>query len=133
MQGEVRSAVSNIAGLYNKVKWYLPMAVGNHLDHRLVRDVTLSAIREALVPMSQVHFYEDLPYADKLGGSPDFSGKVPGMTLRPELIDIEDVCSWKMELGSLYWSQIRRHDVLKLVDYAIRVGSGRAAERVWQV
>lgn len=42
---------------------YAPLAVGNHVDHQLVRDALLSLEAHS----SQIVFYEDYPYVDEPG------------------------------------------------------------------
>jgi len=127
------AAVVPLSRAHPLAVWYVPLAVGNHLDHRIVRDATLAALARAGVVEDQVRFYEDLPYAEKLGGVPDFATIVPGRTLVPELIPIDAVVRWKLELNRVYWTQFTWSQITKLRDYATRIGDGHAAERVWRL
>lgn len=129
--GAIAPAVAALARQHPAARWYLPLAVGNHLDHRLVRDVTTEALEREGVSPDHVRFYEDLPYADTLGGNPDFADAVPGRKLAPEAIDISDVWRWKLELNRVYWSQLTWSQIRKVGEYAKRIGGGRAVERVW--
>ena len=101
---------------------YLPLAVGNHVDHQLCRDVGVSLLaepRQWVMPgpewAGKVVFYEDFPYAwwtsfnsladlpeDALGGIPD------GVHLTPRYADITDQLERKVRGIALYESQIDR-------------------------
>jgi LmbE family N-acetylglucosaminyl deacetylase len=56
-----RAVACEIASLFDRLRPQLviaPMAVGNHVDHRIVRDAALAAVDSA-----RLRFYEDRPYA----------------------------------------------------------------------
>ena len=63
--------------------WLLPLGVGGHVDHLVVREFSLAALEESVVPLESIMFYEDLPYAaDVSEGTPDFSDVIIGRRLR---------------------------------------------------
>lgn len=129
--GHIRQAVAALAHEHPLVHWFLPLAVGEHIDHHIVRDAAIKALADAQVKPTHVHFYEDLPYAAKLGPEADFSTRIPGQTLREESLDIEDQLPWKLELLRAYWSQFRLGDFAELGRYAKAVGGSEAAEIMW--
>jgi hypothetical protein len=113
----------------NHSQWYLPLAVGNHVDHRLARDTVLSALLQANVPPQRIRFYEDLFYAAQLPGIHDFTSFIPGHPLKlaeQTRIDVRSKCRLLQVYGSqLTWSQIRMVE-----QYARRFGF-RPVERCW--
>jgi LmbE family N-acetylglucosaminyl deacetylase len=136
---------------------YFPLAVGNHVDHQLCRDVGLSLIGEGrrwVMPApdfaGRTTFYEDFPYAwwhdfstpaDLPGGGLDLP---PGLDIEARYSDISEMLERKAAGLRMYASQITRifeSDQRMLDDlagYHARValagglGAG-AAERYWSV
>jgi len=129
--GQVCAAVAALAREYPLAHWFVPLAVGEHIDHHIVRDAAMAALTEERVKPTHLHFYEDLPYAAKLGPQADFATRIPGQTLREESLDIEDHLPWKLELLRAYWSQFRLSDFAELGRYAKAVGGSEAAEITW--
>jgi LmbE family N-acetylglucosaminyl deacetylase len=121
-------AVTDLAGRHSLAHWFLPLAVGNHIDHRIARDAALAALQSAGVRPTHLHFYEDLPYAAKLGPAADFSAQVPGLKLNEQTLEIDDVLDWKIELLRAYWSQFTWGSLAELRRYARAVGG----EVVWE-
>ncbi len=99
---------------------YLPLGVGGHVDHQLVRAVGVALLAEPrawVMPGPEwpgiVTFYEDFPYAwwsgfsqlEDLGNG--FLAELPGdVSLVPEYADISDVVETKIRGISLYESQL---------------------------
>jgi LmbE family N-acetylglucosaminyl deacetylase len=134
---------------------YVPLGVGNHVDHQLCRDVGVSLLAEPrswVMPGPQwagkVVFYEDFPYAwwnnfqslDELpAGALD--GIPEEILLTPRYADISDQLERKVRGISMYGSQIERlfgsrQEMAQAVrQRASAVGTiGRvnaAAERYW--
>ncbi len=131
VEAQVRQAVAELAREHRLAHWFLPLAVGDHIDHRIVRDQAIAALAVEQVKPTHLHFYEDLPYAAKLGHDADFSAHVPGHTLREESLEIEELLAWKIELLRAYWSQFRWSELAELARYAKGVGGDEAAEVTW--
>ena len=55
---QVAQAIADVVSQWSPDRVVAPMAVGNHVDHRLVRDAAL-----ARAPSEMLFFYEDRPYA----------------------------------------------------------------------
>jgi LmbE family N-acetylglucosaminyl deacetylase len=101
---------------------YVPLAVGNHVDHQLCRDVGISLLAEPrkwVMPgpdwPGNVVFYEDFPYAwwqgfTTLDDLPDgaLSGIPDGIHLTPRYSDITDQIERKVRGVALYESQLDR-------------------------
>jgi LmbE family N-acetylglucosaminyl deacetylase len=101
---------------------YLPLAVGNHVDHQLCRDVGVSLLAEPakwVMPGPQwagtVAFYEDFPYAwwntfQSLDDLPQgaLDGIPPDVLLTPRYADIGDQLERKVRGISMYESQLDR-------------------------
>jgi LmbE family N-acetylglucosaminyl deacetylase len=103
-------------------KVYLPLGVGNHVDHQLCREVGLDLLREPrrwVMPGPDhagiVTFYEDFPYAwwsafRRLEELPiDLVGSLPAdVAVTPEYADIGDQLERKIRGINLYQSQVPR-------------------------
>jgi LmbE family N-acetylglucosaminyl deacetylase len=126
----IRDAVASLACEHPLVHWFLPLGVGDHIDHRIVRDAALAALHEAGLKPTHLHFYEDLPYAAK-GRQGDFATKVSGVRLAEDSLGVEESLPWKLELLRAYWSQFRWNDLLELKHYAKSTGGGEAVEITW--
>jgi LmbE family N-acetylglucosaminyl deacetylase len=136
-------------------KVYLPLGIGNHVDHQLCRDVGVRLLGEArrwVMPGPEyagiVTFYEDFPYAwwQGFAGIDDLPrdafGELPaGVALTPGFADISDQLERKIQGISLYDSQMDtlfggvQEMARQTRSYAQKVGllGGRfsAAERYW--
>jgi len=114
---KLTDAIRQIANEHPHAAWYLPMAVGGHVDHRIVKESALSALKESKA--KSIWSYEELFYAAETGTP------LPGGQHKP--IDAK----WKMELCRVYWSQFTPARTRVLEDYAKRLGNGRPVERIW--
>ncbi|MEO8571952.1 MAG: hypothetical protein ABI553_09670, partial [Chloroflexota bacterium] len=137
-------------------KLYLPLGIGNHVDHQLCRDVGVKLLAESrrwVMPGPEyagiVTFYEDFPYAwwndfKHLADLPAtaFADLPHGVSLMPEYADIGDQLERKISGINLYESQIDRlfaggtqEMARQTRAYARKValldGSGGVAERYW--
>ena len=136
-------------------KVYLPLGIGGHVDHRLLRAAGVGLLNEGrrwVMPGPEyagiVTFYEDFPYAwwsgfDRLDelGADALTGLPRDVALVPEYADIGDQLERKITGISLYESQLDRlfGGVKPMADavrrFGHRVGSlggvGGPAERYW--
>ena len=136
-------------------KLYLPLGVGNHVDHQLCRDVGVRLLAEGrrwVMPGPDyagiVTFYEDFPYAwwsdfGRLADLPPgaFDDLPSDVAIGPEYADIGDQLERKITGISIYESQMNRlfggtNDMARQVRaYARKVallgGAGGTAERYW--
>ena len=101
---------------------YVPLAVGNHVDHQLCRDVGVSLLAEPqswVMPgpdwAGKVVFYEDFPYAwwNQFGSLDDLpAGALEGIPteihLTPHYADIGDQIERKVRGIAMYESQLDR-------------------------
>ena len=136
-------------------KLYLPLGIGNHVDHQLCREVGVRLLAEGrrwVMPGPEyagiVTFYEDFPYAwwndfQRLEDLPPtaFADLPFGVGLTPEYADIGDQLERKITGIDLYESQIDRlftstSEMARQVRaYARKTdlmnGSDGVAERYW--
>jgi LmbE family N-acetylglucosaminyl deacetylase len=101
---------------------YLPLGVGNHVDHQLCRDAGVSLLAEPrswVMPgpewAGRVVFYEDFPYAywdgfQSLDELPEgaLEGIPSGVELTPHYAEIGDQLERKVRGIAMYESQIDR-------------------------
>ncbi len=136
-------------------KLYLPLGVGNHVDHQLAREVGVRLLGESrrwVMPGPEyagiVTFYEDFPYAwwndfQQLEDLPRsaFADLPPGIGISPEYADIGDQLERKITGINIYESQMdnlfggTQEMARQVRAYARKIallgGSGTVAERYW--
>jgi deacetylase len=110
---------------------HVPLGLGGHVDHLLVRDAVL-ALRGGARGVS---FYEDLPYAEGYGEE-EIAGHARslrvGAPLEPCVLELD----WpgKLEALRMYESQLEASTLPRIERHARRVAASRSlAERVWRV
>ncbi len=134
-------AVSRVAGALAKlarvaqtggIAFAVPLAVGNHIDHRVVRRAAVETLAAMAVPVA---FYEDLPYVSRPGAADTLGDLVSqsGFQLKtcyggrqPE--DIDGAVRRKARLAECYDSQIDSEEVRAIAEFS-RTYGGR--ERLW--
>ncbi len=135
---------------------YLPLGVGGHVDHQLLREAGVELLRSGqrwVMPGPEyagtVVFYEDFPYSwwndfrtlDQLG--PDaLAGLPPNVSVFPAFADIGDQIERKITGISIYESQMERlfDDTRAMADAVRSYGAalgvvgdvGGPAERYWR-
>ena len=134
---------------------YLPLAIGNHVDHQLCREVGVGLLAEGrrwVMPGPEyagiVTFYEDFPYAwwgdfSRVEELPPgvFDDLPADVALTPEYADIGDQLERKISGIGIYDSQMDRlfggtKEMARQVrahgrKVAVLGGGGGAAERYW--
>jgi LmbE family N-acetylglucosaminyl deacetylase len=110
-----------------------PLAVGGHVDHRVVHHVAFELGQRG----REVCFYEDFPYAERPRAVEERLAAI-GVALEPVTLDIAATLDRKVAAVLAYASQL---DALfggpeaaraAIVAYAHAVGEGSAAERTWR-
>jgi LmbE family N-acetylglucosaminyl deacetylase len=116
-----------------KQRWFLPLGVGNHIDHRIARDAALDGLRDAGVPAGQVEFYEDLPYAAQQPGVQDFSDFLAASlpSARLAVTTRYPVHPLKRRLLRAYRSQLTASQIESVYEYACRIDARQPCERQW--
>ena len=101
----------------------LPLALGDHIDHRIAQMAALQIGVESLA------FYEDLPYAARIPpDAPEERVRELGLALHPWVCQAEDGDLWKGRSAEFYPSQIGQETVVEMARYSERYGKG---ERFW--
>lgn len=110
-----------------------PLGVGAHVDHLIVR----WAASQCRLGGIQQYWYEDLPYAlyDHLRGweSTHATGLVPVALEVDEVywaVKTAAVSEYRSQLDVLWFDSARWEQQLR--DYAVTIGAGRPAERLWR-
>jgi hypothetical protein len=129
---KIHKAVANLmAAARGKAALVLPLALGNHIDHRVVRDACLP-----LTPDLPCAFYEDLPYAMREGVRVDLARFREDAAshwhepLEPVVCRASqaDPVEFKRKLAGLYGSQIDDETAVQIAHFAERYDRG---ERLW--
>ena len=132
---------------------YLPLAIGDHVDHQLCREVGMALLdegRQWVMPgpdlVGRVAFYEDFPYAwwRDFRGATDLPVSLelpPGVSLQARYADISQTLERKAVGLTLYASQVERlfaseqgmRDDLAGYHARVALAGGRSgfAERTW--
>jgi LmbE family N-acetylglucosaminyl deacetylase len=134
-------AVARIAGALAKMAravpagqcaFVVPLAVGDHIDHRVARQAALDAVTDSAVPLA---FYEDLPYAAQEGAAETLRSFAEQLQrgLQPCFVEtaplkVEDAIRRKAKIAQCYDSQIDSDVVARIADFSATYG-GR--ERLW--
>ena len=109
----------------------IPMAVGNHVDHIIVRQSAILAMKSSDIRIPMV-FYEDLPYAVDLRNFEQAKEEISSFYFLKEIhTEISELN--KAELIKLYESQISQRDIDLIINHSIHIGGGKACERLWMV
>ncbi|MCX7113391.1 MAG: PIG-L family deacetylase [Proteobacteria bacterium] len=118
-----------IMQLPNDTVFYLPLGIGHHVDHLIVRE----AVKEIVNDLNRLVFYEDLPYADQFS---DAQIEAVALSidprLSPMLIAMQEYWDTKAQAIQLYPSQLEANTYSRIHHYARRIGK-EGYERVWVV
>lgn len=114
---------------------FVPLAIGHHVDHQLVQRVGARLAQRGTL----VWAYEDLPYALTPAGTQQLSEFAAALSHGDARLVYLDESTFERRLRSIacYRSQIAflfrelGDPVRELRTHALRVGSGRLAERFW--
>lgn len=143
---QIVEAVADLIAEPDKTVIYAPLAVGHHVDHQLTRQ----AARQLIGQGYRVAFYEDYPYADP--NYPYSSHSIRNaypleaaladshdLRLEPELrrlsaeavrVKVAGIQAYRSQLDMLFAGATAVAGYVS--DYALYVGQGQLAERVWQ-
>jgi LmbE family N-acetylglucosaminyl deacetylase len=103
----------------------LPLAIGDHVDHRIARDAALRVRARAWA------LYEDLPYAARPGAAEEIVGRVAAIDagLAEAVVGVTpDAVACKRRMARCYDSQIDDAVCGQIAGFSERYGGG---ERVW--
>jgi len=114
---------------------YVPLGVGQHVDHQLAR-------RAAEVAGGVYAYFEDFPYIaqESAQWAGPGSGGLHGRTLTPELIylaeadlaaRIESMAMYESQLSSFWTSRDNLEQAVR--EFTARTGGQAPAERIWKV
>lgn len=114
---------------------YIPLAVGHHVDHQIVRDTGLALMKQ--FPQVRVQFYEDYPYVAEEGTLEKTLAELP-FPMKPSVQRLDETnVRAKIDAVLCYKSQISTFwqdtDALEtsIRAYMNKVGEGQPAERFW--
>jgi LmbE family N-acetylglucosaminyl deacetylase len=133
---QVSRGLETILGPARRLAVYLPLGVGRHVDHLIVRRAAECLLARRPNEFVSLFYYEDLPYAC---GIDERSWCDLRAGMRPER-EFIDGAAWREKLVAtqLYTSQMSmlwpapEAMRMELTTYARRVGGGLLAERLWR-
>lgn len=114
----------------------IPLGLGFHVDHQIVREAGLSLVAEGF---SSLYLYEDLPYAALYpleilaAWIRDFS-RARRVHLDPYCLSVADLIAWKRCALHCYPSQTSPRVFERILGHARRLNpAGAAIERFWRL
>lgn len=123
----IRSATLKLASKAESGYLLIPLGLGNHIDHLIVRDACLSA-HVALLPV----YYEDLPYtADLSLEAINRSVESYDSSLQPLLFQIQGYLDTKIANAKIYSSQVGKKEIDRTARHSKRLSPSGACERLW--
>lgn len=128
VSSELHLFMTRLLSNVTKGSLILPLGLGGHIDHRIVRD-TCTSLRSDF----QKIYYEDLPYAANLVLE-DISKIASSFNqrLEPHIHNIQDVFADKIQNLKLYRSQVGEVQLKKIARHAERFTmDGTLSERIW--
>jgi len=115
---------------------FAPLAVGNHVDHHLVRDAALALASPSL----PVVFYEDYPYVERPGDLTEALDTISPATWKSDVRPLSEEClqtktkaiaAYRSQLGTLFGGEERM--ARRVRDYALTVSPNQEyGERYWR-
>jgi LmbE family N-acetylglucosaminyl deacetylase len=127
-----QSLAGEIAGMRRAAqpqRLYVPLGIGNHVDHQLVRQA-------AELAGGVFAYFEDYPYAAQASGVAD---PAPGRALTPEVVPLTEadlaakvaaIAAYASQISSFWDSRTAMEAAVR--QFAERTGHGRLAERLWR-
>jgi LmbE family N-acetylglucosaminyl deacetylase len=99
---------------------WMPLGVGNHVDHQLARDACLQILsKPGLIKGRKVRFYEEVPYTRNWPGHADrviTALRNAGARIEQERVDISEAMTEKLRLLSIFGSQFKLNYIKPLVE-----------------
>ena len=127
----IEQKLVRISGVTADTRIWIPLALGNHVDHQLVR----SAAQQSELP-GQRGYYEDYPYAEDAAAMAGIT--LPSSSLAAHALSISaQSLEAKLAAISAYESQLSSFWIdgadmrQRVTDYALLMGAGALAERMW--
>lgn len=115
---------------------FLPLGLGFHVDHRIVREAGLALAADA---GTKIYLYEELPYAatftvEAINTWVASFAHARGFLLEPRYVTFRGLLEHKVRAARCYPSQLGGTVAERIAHHACRLGTtGDAAERVWQL
>lgn len=139
-----KSAIKRVLNEVQADEVWVPLGVGNHVDHQIARTACLMAFMEepTLTNVREVFLYEDVPYAERFPNhTKQIIGELVdmGAALTVSHVNIGADFAQKLRLISIYASQFKIKAIQKSVDdnACLRnttVGGSRARSEIfWRI
>lgn len=111
---------------------YVPLGCGWHIDHLIVRNCALEIWKQR--KDMELYLYEDMPYSSNDEWREQVLKSLDTQYKLTEVInDIENVHEKKLEILSMYKSQIKGRDIRLMNKYMQGIKEGCICERMWKV
>lgn len=129
--GKLWEELSEIFFEYDDI--YFPLAIGGHVDHRIVRHLVLQNYLKLQKAGVNLYAYEDLPYAWYGDNDKALNSLIKKHRVTPITLDISSSINKKMDLLRIYRSQLSNDDLQKVFEYSQSIGDKINKERVWKL
>ena len=127
-EAELDALLPALGGLREAALALVPLALGDHVDHRIVQAAALAAGSP-----ERLAFYEDLPYAceareGETAAAVERLRRRFGVDTTPVVVCAPTALPDKHAAIAIYRSQLAGDDTIAMLHYALRYGRG---ERLW--
>ena len=99
---------------------WMPLGVGNHVDHQLTRDACLQILRKPeLIKGCNVRFYEEVPYTINWPGHAEriiTALRNGGARIEQERVNISEAMTEKLHLLSIFASQFKMNYIKPVIE-----------------
>ena len=125
---EADALSAELSPLIGSEALFVPLALGNHIDHRIARNATLMVRAQGLIG-----FFEDLPYAahctsEHIRATVREIEIAINAKLYPVILRCPDALARKRRIVEVYKSQIAEPEITSILIHAHTYGGG---ERMW--
>ena len=128
---QIAQQLVRVSGVTADTRIWIPLALGNHVDHQLVR----AAAQQCALP-GRRGYYEDYPYAEDAAAIAGITLPSSGLAAHALPISAQDlgtklaaISAYESQLSSFWIDGAEMHR--RVTDYALLVGTGAPAERMW--
>lgn len=117
---------------------YVPLGIGNHIDHILVREaLERSIVQSGSDNSPDIIYYEDVPYVCShdsrdflISLSKSFAPKLQSVSDRAWRSKLEAIAAYKSQVSTMWDSAIAMRK--QISDYSLSLQQGQFTERFWK-
>lgn len=137
MSNQIEQDIKNLIKKHYPCNVYAPIAIGWHVDHINLRDISVHLFKTNPQLINKLYLYEDLPYACDFS-TIDYNLEIEKLkkewginSLVPSELNITYYSEQWHDAVKKYYSQFNHDEYYSMVSYKQR--NGQYYERIWEV